>query len=170
MRMIADLRILWKMMSISDGAALPAGFSTWARREAADGCPQGMSVPEFSDNLLQLLAAAVPTFPAAELLVFLAGHTERIWSAEDIVNAIKPISISIVTVQEYMALFKANGIVDEKTKGEFMFTPASSSLQAAVEELTHAYNERPVTLIRIIYTVSEDSIQSFADSFRLKKE
>jgi hypothetical protein len=162
--------ISWTKMSISDGAAYPAGFSMWARRDAADGCPQGMSVPEFSDNLLHFLAAAVPTFPAAELLVFLAGHTGRIWSAEEIVNAIKPISISMVTVQEYMALFKANGIVDEKTKGQFLFTPASSSQQAALDELTHAYNERPVTLIRVIYTVSEDSIRSFADSFRLKKE
>ena len=157
-------------MSISDGAAYPFGFPFWTQREAADGCPQGMSVPEFSDNLLQFLAATVPTFPAAELLVFLAGHAERIWSAEEIVNAIKPISISMAAVLEYMALFKANGIVDEKTRGQFLFTPTSSSLQAAVDELTHAYNERPVTLIRIIYTVSEDSIRSFADSFRLKKE
>jgi len=168
--MITDPQISWMTMSIVDGMAYPSGFPIWAQREAADGCPQGMGVPEFSDNLLQFLAAAVPTFPAAELLVFLAGHTERIWSAEEIVSAIKPISITLAAVQEYMALFKANGIVDEKTKDQFRFTPASSSLQAAVDELTHAYNERPVTLIRIIYSVSEDSIRSFADSFRLKKE
>lgn len=157
-------------MSISDGAAYSSGFPIYAQREAADGCPQGMSVPDFSDNLLRLLAAAVPTFPAAELLVFLASHTGRVWSAEEIVKAIKPISITIAAVQEYLTLFKSNGIVDEKTQDQFLFIPASASLQAAVEELTHAYNERPVSLIRIIYTVSEDSIQSFADSFRLKKE
>ena len=157
-------------MSISDGAAYPSGFPIYARREAADGCPQGMSAPEFSDNLLQFLAVAVPTFPAAELLVFLAGHTEKSWSTEEIVKAIKPISITMAAIEEYMALFKASGIVDEKAKDQFLFTPASSSLQAAVDELTHAYNERPVTLIRTIYTVSEDSIRSFADSFRLKKE
>jgi hypothetical protein len=31
------------------------------------------------------------------------------------------------------------------------------------------YNERPVTLVRVIYSPKDDKIRSFADAFRLKK-
>jgi hypothetical protein len=43
-------------------------------------------------------------------------------------------------------------------------------LACAVEQLAEAYNERPVTLIRTIYAPAETKIQSFADSFKFRKD
>jgi hypothetical protein len=38
-----------------------------------------------------------------------------------------------------------------------------------VRTLAQAYNERPVTLIRMIYALRDPKIQSFADAFKLRK-
>jgi len=37
-----------------------------------------------------------------------------------------------------------------------------------VRTLARAYQERPVTLIRVIYALRDTKIQSFADAFKLR--
>jgi hypothetical protein len=39
-----------------------------------------------------------------------------------------------------------------------------------VTQLAKVYNERPVTLIRMIYALKDTKIQSFADAFKIRKE
>jgi len=36
--------------------------------------------------------------------------------------------------------------------------------------LAQAYEQRPVTLVRLIYALRDRSIQSFADAFKLRKD
>jgi hypothetical protein len=48
--------------------------------------------------------------------------------------------------------------------------PADPALQAHVKTLAQAYEERPVTLIRLIYALRDSKIRSFADAFKLKKD
>jgi hypothetical protein len=42
-------------------------------------------------------------------------------------------------------------------------------LAAHVETLARAYEERPVTLFRIIYALRDANIRSFADAFKVRK-
>ena len=51
----------------------------------------------------------------------------------------------------------------------YRYSPATPALDAAVRALTKVYNERPVTLVRMIYAPKDEKIRSFADAFRLKK-
>ena len=44
-----------------------------------------------------------------------------------------------------------------------------AALKAHVEMLAQAYEQRPVTLIRLIYALRDRKIRSFADAFRLRK-
>ena len=39
-----------------------------------------------------------------------------------------------------------------------------------VRTLAQAYNDRPVTLTRMIYALRDPKIQSFADAFKLRKD
>lgn len=127
-----------------------------------------MDSSELSESLRHFLQSNTPTFQAVELLLFLAAQTDRRWLPEDIVEAIKPTVITLSAVKEYLAVFRAQGLVqgDESVA----FAPATPGLQSSVDELAQAFNERPVTLIRTIYELPENKIRSFADSFRLKKE
>ena len=52
----------------------------------------------------------------------------------------------------------------------FRYAPKTAAQRAAVEALAVAYNERPVTLVKAIYSRPTNAVQSFADAFRLRKE
>jgi hypothetical protein len=51
----------------------------------------------------------------------------------------------------------------------YRYAPATPELRRAVELLTVAYNQRPVTLVRLVYHRPSPA-QSFADAFRVRKE
>jgi hypothetical protein len=129
-----------------------------------------MTEANLSEKLLRFIQASLPTFTAAELLLFLAQHRDGAWKPEAIVARIQPTQIALPAVREYLLLFRSQGLVVERPDDAFQYEPATPELEDAVSALSRAYNERPVTLIRTIYTIADAKIQSFADSFRLKKE
>ena len=64
-----------------------------------------------------------------------------------------------------------NGLLAEETVGgarQFRYAPRTAELRRAVELLAIAYNQRPVTLVRLVYHRPSPA-QSFADAFRLRK-
>ena len=124
---------------------------------------------EFPASLLKFIRSCVPSFQAAELLVFLHHHPSRRWTANELSEAIRPVVIAPSTVQEQLSLFGSCGIVREIADA-FEFAPVSDEVTSAVGELARAYNERPVTLIRTIYSLADLKVQSFADSFRLRPD
>jgi hypothetical protein len=125
--------------------------------------------PPLSEALLRIIELAIPSYPAAELLVFISDRPERHWKPDEIVAEMHPLIISASAVSEYLTLFQSRGIVRE-IDGYFYFKPTSSDVEEGIAALAQAYRERPVTLIQTIYQLAEHRIQSFADSFRLKKE
>lgn len=122
---------------------------------------------DLPENLLNFLQAAVPSFPAAEFLVFLSTHPGP-WKPPELTHAVEPMSIAAAEADEYLALFKAAGLLADKPGG-LTFAPATPALEADIAALTQAYNERPVTLIRTINALADHKLQSFADAFKLKK-
>lgn len=129
-----------------------------------------MSASDLPEGLLRFLQACIPTFPAAELLLFLAARPGEQFVPVRIVEAMKPAVITLPAVSEYLTLFREKGLLSGDFETGFTFAPSTPALQSAVKTLADAYNEKPVTLIRTIYMLAENKIQSFADSFRLKKE
>jgi hypothetical protein len=129
-----------------------------------------MTDSDFPEPLLRFLESCIPNFSAVELLVFLAGHADTPWSSDEIVRAIQPVVITGPAVEEYLALFKAKGLVKDMPDARFQFAPASTELAEAVAALSHAYNERPVSLIRTIYAFADSRIRSFADTFKLNTD
>ena len=109
-----------------------------------------------STSLLELIHASIPTFQAAEALLFLATHRDRDFSADEVVMGMRPRVIAVAAMREYGALFASRHLVSE-TSGRFRYAPASPELERSVCELQHAYNERPVTLIITIYHVASGS-------------
>jgi hypothetical protein len=113
---------------------------------------------ELSSVLLALIQASIPTFQAAEALLFLATHRDRDFSADEIVVGMRPRIIDAAAMKEYGDLFATRRLVTE-TSGRFRYAPASAELERSVCELQHAYNERPVTLIITIYHVASGSFR-----------
>lgn len=125
---------------------------------------------DFPDELCRFIHDTIPSIETAELLLCLARHPDRQWLAEELVHEIRPTVIPVAAARKYLATFSARGLVAEKQDDRFQYSPASDGLQDAVRALAKAYNERPVTLIRWIYSLKDQKIQSFADAFKIKKD
>jgi hypothetical protein len=124
---------------------------------------------ELPPKLLQFIRQWVPTYQAAEVLLFFAANPEGSFKPEEIVVGMRPTVVTMPAVREYAALFTASGAVVEHD-GKFHYQPATRELEEAIGELAHAYNERPVTLIGTIYRIADSKIQSFSDSFKLRED
>jgi hypothetical protein len=118
-------------------------------------------------SLLRLIRECIPTLQAAEVLLFFAAHPDRDFKAEEIVVAIRPTIVTVPAVKEYAALFETAGAITEKD-GAMRYAAAAPELEAAIGQLEHAYNERPVTLIGAIYQIADGKIHTFSDAFKLR--
>lgn len=128
-----------------------------------------MEDADFPEDLCHLIRDVVPTVEAAELLLAMARLSEKSWAPADLAKKIKPSVISIEATKKALHGFVARGLAFEKSPGCFQFS-ASAALAESVAALQRAYNERPVTLIRMIYEQKDLKIQSFANAFKLKKD
>lgn len=122
---------------------------------------------DFPQELCLFIQDTIPTIDAAELLVFLAGDRSRQWKVEEIAQELRPTIIAESEIRRSLSLFLTRGLVVENQDGRFHYRPTSPDLDATVGALAKAFNQRPVTLIRIIYS---RRIQSFADAFKIKKD
>ena len=100
------------------------------------------------DTLLHFIQTCVPTFQAAQVLLFLSSNRDRDFSPEEIVTAMRPVVVRLSAIKEYMALFASHDVVTEH-RGRYRFN-ARSHIEHCVGELSQAYNEQPVTLIRAV--------------------
>ena len=123
---------------------------------------------ELPKTLVQFIQNTVPTYHAAEVLLFLASHPDRSFSPEEIVVEMRPVAITVPAVKEYARLFAARQLIIE-TDGTYRYGP-STEVEPRIGELADAYKEKPVTLIRAIYQIADDRIRSFADAFDLRKD
>lgn len=119
-----------------------------------------------SESLLNFIHECVPTYQAAEVMLFLSAHPGRDWTPRELATAMRPAVITPQAVAEYLARFVASGLVVRRSvEGErFAYAPVSAQIEAHIEALAHAYNERPVTLVAAIYGLTEDRIGPTTDT------
>ena len=120
-------------------------------------------------SLIEFIQECIPTYLAAELLLFFASRPDGDFSAEDVVMAMRPVVITMPAVKEYASLFVDRGLIVH-ADGRYRYGPSTVDLERGIGELAHAYNEKPVTLVRAIYRIADSKIQSFADSFKLRED
>ena len=128
-----------------------------------------MNDPDFPEELRSFIQDTIPTLDAAELLLLLARDPERAYRLAEAIDAMRPTGLTEGAARNYLAHFQARGLVSTADRTHYRYAPASSGLRRLVEALTRVFNERPVTLVRLIYASKDEKIRSFADAFRLKK-
>lgn len=126
---------------------------------------------EFSDAFCAFIQRAIPAVDAAEFLLFIADRPDLSWGLEDAVRKLKPgVNITEPDAARYLEGFREHGLVEAGEGDKFRFKAATPELAAHVRSLAQAYEERPVTLIRVIYALRDSKIRTFADAFRLRKK
>ena len=108
---------------------------------------------------------------AAELLLALAREPGRWWLPAELAAGLRPAtSLSDADAARYLEQFQAAGLVALGPDGRLQYRPANETLDGHMRMLAQAYNERPVTLFRVIYALRDVKIRSFADAFKLKRK
>lgn len=129
-----------------------------------------MTSNELPENVRALIARAVPTIDALELLLQLVREPARSWTAAEL-SAGAPAGVREPGVAAFLDTLRAQNLVEEREPARYVYHAGTPALQQAVAGLLTAYRERPVTLIRTIYAIADSrAIQSFADAFKLKRD
>ena len=128
-----------------------------------------MADGELPGEVRHLIAQHVTTMEQVEVLLLLTRSPERALTVEEIRRELRlqptaPSPMTLTSLQD-------GGLVEREGAHppRFRYAPANAALRRAVELLASAYNERPVTLVRLIYE-RPDPVQSFADAFRLRRD
>jgi hypothetical protein len=127
-----------------------------------------MSDPDVTEAVQSFIRECVPNVDAIELLLAMAEYPERTFGMRDFFTKIRGTGASDAVLRRYLASFERCGAITEHN-GAYRFAPTSSDTEAIVRVLAKLYTERPVTLVRLIYTLREERIRAFADAFKLKK-
>lgn len=56
----------------------------------------------------------------------------------------------------------------DQAAGSFRLSPRGPGDRATIEALAALYHQRPVTLVKLVYTQPPSAVQSFSDAFRLR--
>ena len=124
----------------------------------------------FSQEFLGFIRAAIPSVSAAELLLLLFRQPERWWTLHDLLRELPAdASISETDAGGCVETLRACRLVEFDEEKRIRYRAASDALEAQVRTLAQAYEERPVTLIRMIYALRDSTIRSFADAFKFRK-
>jgi hypothetical protein len=130
--------------------------------------------------------AALP----AEVLALIHGPIASMAHAEALLSlrraAPEPRALAVLAAEAQIAALEvartcldelvAAGLAAATGPQEYGYAPATEDRRRAVDALADMYNTKPVTLIRAIYSrpaapaPAANSVQAFADAFRLRRE
>ena len=131
--------------------------------------PSTDSDPDFTDEICGFLQRCVANVDAVELLLMLAKNPERSWAISELQAQLAPSSIvTDADVQRSVDALQQCDLVARDADKRVRYRP-SPAHDAHVATLARLYNERPVTLFRVIYALRDSKLRTFADAFKLRE-
>jgi hypothetical protein len=118
-----------------------------------------------SRTVRQFIVEKVNSVDLLETLLLLHAQPERCWTAEEVGRELRT---SPGGGQNGLAQLNARGLAKQTPKG-FHFMASNPDVSDTVNRLAEAYRDCRVAVITQIYSKPANSIQAFADAFRLKK-
>jgi hypothetical protein len=128
-----------------------------------------MTDPDFPEALRAFIRDYIPNVDAAELLFLFARAHAKPLDLAAALDGLRPAVISPAAARRQLEAFAERGVLARLGDDTYEYRPESVELDELVRALTRVYNERPVTLVRTIYALRDETIRSFADAFRIKK-
>lgn len=123
---------------------------------------------ELPREVRDLVSRRLNSMEEVEVLLLLAAEPGALTSDE--IRERLRLTTSSAALPALARLEREKLIVAEgQEPPRYRYAPESGELRRAVALLAVAYNERPVTLVRLVYT-RPNRAQTFADAFRIVKD
>jgi hypothetical protein len=126
-----------------------------------------MSVDTLTIEIRRFIALHIHSLEQLEVLCLLTETPDKSWSIADVNRAIQS---SEKSISDCLEKFRNDGLVISNPDGKFCIAREANNLNETVVALTKAYRQMRVSIIECIYSKPPDSIQDFADAFRLRKD
>jgi hypothetical protein len=138
-------------------------------RHAGANATTSMQDPDFPEDLCAFIQHCTPSIEAVEALLAMARAPGRAWTPGELARKLAPTILSESALREYLQAFVSCHVVERQGDGRYAYSQPPVAGAALIAALEKAYNERPVSLVRLIYALKEQKIRSFADAFKLRK-
>lgn len=126
----------------------------------------GSGIPEAARRLI---SDHIESVAQLEVLLLLRGDREREWTAHDIAASLRTAPELAEASLGRMSRAGLLGVeIDADGRPCFRYAPAVPATSAAVDQLAAAYATHKTAVIAFIFSGETDSIQGFADAFRLR--
>ena len=121
--------------------------------------------PEISDDVRALIQRHMATMDHVEVLAVLRAQRDTSFSVAELTSIVrKPEKIVDVSLRALVAA----ALVAQLSDGTYRYSGQEDADRAA-EAVVKMYNERPVTLVRLLYE-RPTAVNTFADAFKLRKD
>ena len=127
-----------------------------------------MAESDLPKEVRDLVIRSLHSMEEIEVLLLLAGEPTGL-RLEEIRRRLRLPASSLPLASITRLVGSGFLAVDAADELRFCYGVKDAATQRAVELLAIAYNERPVTLVRLVYA-RPSAAQSFADAFRIKKD
>ncbi|WP_439628342.1 hypothetical protein [Gemmata sp.] len=124
----------------------------------------------FPDDIARFLDSHVESVDQLEILRVLAKDQSQEWTAAALAGYIQA---EPHATSAHLTALGARGLVrtDAREQGVVCrYAPATPELAALLHRLLKLYNERPVSMIRLVDARRADPVRALANAFRLRQE
>lgn len=120
-----------------------------------------------TEDVRQFVLDRIGSVVELETLLLLR-RVPREWNGEELASELR---IERTAAAEQLAALAAKGLlVAGASPGRYRYGPGSDAVRRLVDGLAAAYEDRRVTVISLIYSKPRDTVQVFADAFRIRKD
>jgi hypothetical protein len=144
------------------GGGLSVGIGCFQRTIPNRLVSAGLLTPP----LREFIAQYVRTIEQVEILCLLTSSPAKTWTVPEVFRTVQSSQTSIADCLES---FRKSGLLDSEPDGRYRLASSRPELTQLVSELAAAYRERRVAVVETIYGRPPDTIQDFADAFKLRK-
>jgi hypothetical protein len=116
--------------------------------------------------VLSFVRSAIKSAWSLELLLLLYREPGQSWTGAALVRELRG---SEHLVNESIATLAAAGLVEHGEAG-VRYRPQSGELGGVVAALDELYRQKPLTVLKAIFTSPSDKIRSFSDAFLFQKK
>lgn len=128
-----------------------------------------MAEADIPEEVKRFLAENIESLFQLEVLLLLQARPEVGWTAEQVDRETR---IGLESVKTLLARFEQMGFlsVNQGEDLSYRYQPTTDELDHVIKLLAMTYKERRVKVTSFIYASPLDSIRSFAEAFRLRKD
>lgn len=122
------------------------------------------------EDIVAFLDANVESFEQLELLRILGQAPDKEWQLAELAREVQ---VDVQTAARHAAALGARGLLTHVVRGAetvYRYGCEKPVLERKLREMLRVYNERPVSMIKLVYAQASNPLRAFSDAFRVRKE